>query len=136
MTKIRSESCMACPYRRDVPSGVWSATDYDKLPDYDKPTGEQPWAPFGCHATPEFYCHGWAVVHSRQPYDHEPLAFRLAGINPETDIPPEGTPLFSSGAEAAEHGKRDIEHPSDEARAVVARLMDKYERLQKNPGQD
>jgi hypothetical protein len=107
---------------------VWSATEYDKLPAYDRVTSEQPWGGFMCHATPEVYCHGWAVVHGRQPHDREPLAFRLAGIDPE-DIPAEGAPLFSSGAEAAEHGKRDIEDPSDEAIAVVERLQGKYDRL-------
>ena len=128
MTKVRSESCLCCPYRKDVPSGVWAAHEYDKLTDYDKPTGEQPWGPFMCHATPEVYCHGWAVVHGRQPHDREPIAFRFAGIDPE-EIPPEGTPLFSSGAEAAEHGKRDIDNPSEEAMAVMARLQEKYDRL-------
>jgi hypothetical protein len=128
MTKVRNESCTACPYRRDVPSGVWAAVEYDKLAEYDKPTGEQPIGVFACHATPEVICHGWAVVHSRQDYEHDLLAFRI--FPPEGDIPPEGAPLFSSGTEAAEHGKRDIEHPSEEAKAVVERLMRKYDRLQ------
>lgn len=127
MTKVRSESCQCCPYRKDVPSGVWAANEYDKLAEYDKPTGEQPVGAFACHATPEVICHGWAVVHSRQDYAHTLLAFRM--FPPEGDIPPEGAPLFSSGTEAAEHGKRDIEHPSKEALEVCARLSRKYDRL-------
>jgi Family of unknown function (DUF6283) len=126
MTKIRSESCTACPYRRDVPSGVWAAKEYDKLADYDAPIGEQPVGAFMCHATPEVFCHGWAVVQDRQSNGHV-LALRLDP--PENDIPPEGVPLFSSGTEAAEHGKRDIENPSEEAKAIAQRLMGKYERL-------
>lgn len=129
MTKVRAESCSACPYRKDVPSGVWSAAEYDKLAEYDKETGWQPPGGFSCHATPEVYCHGWAVVHGRQEDTREVLAFRIWGP-PENGIPPEGVPLFSSGAEAAEHGKRDIEHPSEEAKDVVARLMRRYDRLQ------
>jgi hypothetical protein len=39
---------------------------------------------FHCHATDEFICHGWAVVHGRQPHEREPLAFRLWGIDPST----------------------------------------------------
>lgn len=127
MTKVRQESCSACPYRRDVPSGVWAAVEYDKLAAYDKPTAEQPVGVFACHATPEVTCHGWAVVHSRQDHEHELLAFRV--FPPEGDIPPEGAPLFSSGTEAAEHGKRDVAHPSEEAIEVADRLRRKYERL-------
>jgi Family of unknown function (DUF6283) len=127
VTDIRKESCLACPYRRDVPSGVWAASDYDKLPEYDKETFNQPPGAFMCHATPEVYCHGWVVVHGRQDHAHEPLAFRFAGIDPDTVE--EHTPLFSSGTEACEHGKRDIENPSEEAMNVMRRLSDKYERL-------
>jgi hypothetical protein len=133
MTEIRKESCQACPYRRDVPSGVWAAKEYDMLAEYDKPTGEQPHAGFHCHATPEVYCHGWAVVHGRQDQEHELLALRIAaliGMYSFDDEPPqEHTPLFSSGTEAAEHGKRDIFNPSVEAQEVVARLSAKYERF-------
>jgi hypothetical protein len=27
--------CESCPYRKDVPSGVWSEGEYRKLPQYD-----------------------------------------------------------------------------------------------------
>lgn len=65
---------MACPYRKDVPSGVWDASEYDKLPAYDAPTAEQPFAPFACHATPEKLCHGWAVCHSNRGSAFELIA--------------------------------------------------------------
>ena len=29
--------CGSCPYRQDVPSGVWAASEYEKLPAYDAP---------------------------------------------------------------------------------------------------
>lgn len=41
--------CGSCPYRRDVPSGIWSEEEYDKLPQYDLPTGDQPPNVFLCH---------------------------------------------------------------------------------------
>lgn len=128
MTDIRKEPCSACPYRRDVPSGVWAAPEYDKLTDYDAETPYQPTAPFACHATPDHYCHGWAVVHTSRGREFDLLALRIAGFDGE--IPSAGVPLFASGAEASEHGKADIAAPSPEAQATARRLMRKYERLQ------
>ena len=131
MGAIRSMPCSACPYRRDVPSGVWSADDYAKLPPYDRPTLDQPVQAFPCHATSEHLCHGWAVCHSGRGHDRELLALRfvavLSGADPE--IPEATVPLFDSGTEAAEHGLRDVNHPSSEARLTMARLQGKYERL-------
>lgn len=127
MGAIRSMPCEYCPYRRDVPSGVWSHDDYDKLRGYDQPTGAQPFAVFACHATPDHLCHGWAVVHSTRGHDHELLALRLHGVN-AVDVEA-GVPLWPSGNAAADHGQADIEDPSDEAIEAVARLTRKYDRL-------
>ena len=41
--------CGSCPYRRDVPSGIWEQHEYDKLPEYDGQTWEQNPALFLCH---------------------------------------------------------------------------------------
>lgn len=41
--------CASCPYRRDVPSGVWAPEEYEKLRRYDAPTMEQPPQVFLCH---------------------------------------------------------------------------------------
>lgn len=130
MADILPRPCAACPYRKDVASGVWSADEYDKLPPYDAPTCEQPFAPFACHATPEKYCHGWAVCHSNRGHAYELISLRLAGVN---EIPPPGVPLFASGAEAAEHGKKDIAKPKRKAKATVAKLVKKYPRLRTKP---
>ena len=127
MSEIRKEPCSSCPYRRDVPSGVWAKSEYAKLVEYDAPTGEQPFAPFACHATPEHNCHGWAVVHSNRGPEYELLALRM--WPPNNGVPEAAVPLFASGQEAAEHGMADIEEPSDEAVKTVAKLMGKYERL-------
>jgi len=136
MPDIRKESCTACPYRRDVPSGVWAASEYEKLAEYDRETFDQPLAAFYCHATPEVYCHGWAVVGEKvneRDHGRDLFALRLAGLqghfNRQDPMPQEGAPLFDSHTEACEHGKRDIEHPSQEALDTVARLQGKYERL-------
>lgn len=126
MNQVRRQPCDACPYRRDVPSGVWAAHEYDKLPPYDEPTFAQPLATFGCHATPEFYCHGWAVVHTSRGNEFDLLALRFRPAN----IPPAKVPLFSSGTEAAEHGKRDIAKPKKKAKETMAKLVSKYPRLQ------
>lgn len=34
-------------------------------------------------------------------------------------------PLFDSGAEAAEHGMRDIEEPSEEASRVIEKIVNR-----------
>jgi len=54
---------------------------------------------------------------------------RIARIRGPVDIPPPAVPLFSSGTEAAVHGKADIQDPSEQTREVAGRLMRKYERL-------
>lgn len=128
--RIRSQPCEACPYRRDVASGVWAASEYDKLPPYDALTWEQPFEGFACHATPEFYCHGWAVVHTSRGHDHDLLALRVAHYEGEIPEPP--VPLFESGAEAAAHGKRQIKRPSKRARSTVQKLQARYPRLKEN----
>lgn len=130
---IRGESCSACPYRLDVPSGLWAAHEYDKLRAYDLPTPDQPFAPFACHATPDHLCHGWSVVHTSRGHEYDLLALRMLGV---TDIPPAGVPLFASGGEAADWGQRDLEHPGPEARAAVARLLRKYPRLSEGGDDD
>lgn len=39
---LRDNPCHSCPYRRDVPSGVWATEEYDKLLPYDADTASQP----------------------------------------------------------------------------------------------
>ena len=128
MNVVRSEPCSACPYRQDVPSGVWAEHEYEKLRQYDEPTGNQPFAPFACHATPEHLCNGWAVVHSNRGHEFDLLALRL--IDGIVAIPTPSTPLFASGNEAADHGQREIAHPSEGATKTVDRLLRKFPRLE------
>jgi hypothetical protein len=124
MSRVRPQPCPQCPYRCDVPSGVWAHHEYEKLRAYDAETFDQPAAAFSCHAKPELLCHGWAVVHTRRGHAHDLLALRLQAA----DIPEPAVPLFASGNEAADHGQRDIEAPSLEAREAVDTLR-RYPRI-------
>ena len=128
MSAIRSMPCTACPYRRDVPSGLWASHEYDKLRGYDKPTGEQPFESFACHATPDHLCHGWAVVHTSRGHEYDLLALRV--FHPGETIPPSGVPLFASGNDAADWGQQDVDGPSVEAVQAIDRLLTKHPRLQ------
>lgn len=124
---IRKAPCEACPYRRDVPSGVWHPEEYDKLRLYDADTALQPSGAFRCHSTPEQYCHGWAMVHGPD----ELLSLRFARMRREWDgeVPESRGDLFASGNEAADHGQADVECPSEDAIRFTMRLLGKHERL-------
>ena len=125
----RKTPCSSCPYRRDVPSGVWAAGEYEKLRGYDGDTADQARAGaagvFMCHQGAGEVCAGWAGVHGRDPGN---FALRMAALlDPEIDIRAvreyeTSVPLFASGAEAADHGEREIEHPSPEAVAVTEKV--------------
>jgi len=103
---------------------VWSKEEYDKLEQYDKETAFQPFTWFGCHAQPNFACHGWAAVHGPQEGRFALLARRMFGF----DIPRTVVPLFRSGRQAAQHGRARMANPGRAARAAVAKLM-QYRRI-------
>lgn len=126
-SRPRHSPCASCPYRQGVPSGVWDASEYDKLPQYDGETGDQPIAAFYCHQQDGSVCAGW--LGHRDPYNL--LAVRLgvsmgsldpSCFNYQTDVP-----LFASGAEAAAHGLRDIEHPGPAAEETIRKIVTKKE---------
>jgi hypothetical protein len=118
--------CGTCPYRRDVPSGVWDASEYAKLPPYDAPTALQPAGLFLCHQGDRRVCAGWAACHDTD----ELLALRLAsatgGMSPDEVVATRNyvspVPLFRSGREAANHGMANIDHPGPRARRATDRL--------------
>lgn len=118
--------CPSCPYRRDVPSGVWEASEYDKLPAYDEATAGQPPAVFFCHQRNGRLCSGWVGCHDMR----ESLGLRLAlfmdvitGEDFDAALDYEcKVELFDSGMEAAEHGRTDIERPRDGARRIIGKL--------------
>lgn len=125
--------CASCPYRKDVPSGVWDWEEYEKLRQYD----EDPTDPtraighvFLCHQPIEnrqAVCRGWVEVH----YDTIPVRMAMASgaVDPATvQEPPPGVELFESGAAAADHGQAEIETPCDDARSVMAKIEARRQR--------
>ena len=93
---IRPTPCRFCPYRRDVPSGVWANEEYLKLRAYDRDTSQQPTEAFGCHETPRLLCAGWAQVHG---WELLALRLRSAFARKPIEIPPAKVELFKSGCE-------------------------------------
>jgi len=128
--KCAAAPCASCPYRKDVPSGVWSADEYEKLPRYDGEIIDQliggATGMFNCHQQNGLLCAGWVATHdmantaavrmSREEID--PMIFDY--VSP--------VPVFASGAEAAAHGMAEIDEPSEEAERVVDQLLRKRAR--------
>ncbi len=116
--------CGSCPYRRDVPSGVWEVDEYEKLVQYDADTGAQPLGVFLCHRQDGRACAGWVATHDMD----NSLALRMAssmGIvsEPEAFINYKtSTPTFDSGTHAAEHGMKNIRSPDSDARKIIDKL--------------
>lgn len=130
--------CGSCPYRRDVPSGVWHSDEYAKLPTYDGETFDQPPGVFHCHQQDGRVCAGWVGCHDMDNNLGLRMATMTGSIDPETadailDYESE-VPLFSSGAEAAEHGMRDVETPDEKARRLIDDLTRKRAVRDRNQG--
>jgi len=132
MDKLRCAKapCKSCPYRTDVPSGVWAAHEYTKLPHYDGTIMKQlksgkATAAFMCHQNDGKLCAGWVGCHGATNL----LALRLSD-NVHTSVwrYQSPVPLFKSGKEESAHGKRDIRRPGERARNMVVRLMKKQAR--------
>jgi Family of unknown function (DUF6283) len=122
--------CGSCPYRRNVPAGVWAAEEYAKLPAYDNPTAEQPFGVFMCHQQDDRACAGWAGCHDMR----ENLALRLNSRHMTREVFTAllkyrtVAPLFNSGRAAAEHGLSGMEHPDRTARRVIDRITERREK--------
>ena len=117
--------CETCPYRRDVPSGIWDEAEYRKLPAYDNDTPGQPAGLFMCHQGNGHVCSGWAGCHDM----HHALAIRFASRDTAPEVIEEilnyrsPVPLFASGTAAAEHGLADVVAPQPEAQQAIAKLV-------------
>lgn len=119
--------CGSCPYRRDVASGLWDASEYEKLPKYDDMGDPEAWNVFQCHQQNGHACAGWVACHDMENSIGVRLAFSMdkledpqAFVEYQTDVE-----VFDSGAEAAEHGMREIDNPSPEGRRAIDRLRAK-----------
>jgi hypothetical protein len=110
---------------------VWAASEYGKLPAYDRPTSEQPIGVFLCHQTDRDssqsrVCAGWAGCHDGAHL----LALRFAAIT--GSMTPEAVdatvdyvspvPLFRSGADAARHGLAQIRRPGTRAVTTMGKI--------------
>lgn len=124
---VADAPCKSCPYRRDVPSGVWDADEYAKLSGYDGDITAQLQAGavglFLCHQQDGNLCAGWLACHGGGSL----LAMRLHGgtVAPEAWRYATRIPVFESGAQAAAHGIADVPHPGARAKTVIARLVRK-----------
>src|SRR6188768_1946802 len=106
MLKAPKIPCGSCPYRKDVPPGIWDASEYAKLPSYDGDIPDQLMnggVPlFMCHQNDGRLCGGWLACHGAGNL----LAMRMHGRDADPavwDYDP-GVEVFASGAEAAKHG--------------------------------
>jgi hypothetical protein len=124
--------CGSCPYRRDVPSGLWHEDEYAKLPRYDNDTAAQPPQVFLCHQQDGRMCAGWVGCHDMSHSLGLRFAAMTGDVTPETvdavldyECP---VPLFESGAAAAAHGRADVANPGEAARRQIDRLERKLSR--------
>lgn len=118
--------CASCPYRKDAPSGLWATHEYEKLPAYDGHMWEQfekqAFGTFLCHQRDGHLCAGWVAGHG----PHKLLALRLdTAVDPKVFDYATDVPVFSSGAEAAKHGLRDMDNPDDRAFRLMDKLVEK-----------
>ena len=123
--------CGSCPYRRDVPSGIWAASEYEKLPRFDEDMAYQPPGVFACHqhesgSDQTRLCAGWVGCHGGDNL----LGVRLGRAFGMTEEAVAATvsysttvPLFGSGAEAAEHGMRDVAQPGAAAERAIGKIV-------------
>lgn len=130
MTKPPKKSpCGSCPYRRDVPSGVWHESEYEKLPLYDKPLLSQPPGVFECHQQDGHLCSGWVGTHDMM--NNLALKINYQGGHMTDDDLIEvldyttTVPLFDSGQEACEHGMAKYEAPDERATRIQNKLLKK-----------
>lgn len=136
--KARKTPCASCPYRQDVPSGVWHESEYEKLEKYDGDIGDQmqhfpeSCHAFSCHQGDGQLCSGW--LGHRDPT--ELIAVRLGvssgNLDPSVIDYTTDVPLFASGEEAAEHGRREIDAPSPKAQRTIEKVT-KVRAIRGNP---
>lgn len=121
----RDTPCPSCPYRQSCPSGVWDSSEYLKLVEYDKETGEQPVSVFMCHDARDdkTLCRGWLDTHEKFHLLSLRLAVGFQKVDKSIfDLPTSGVPVFESGRRAALHGMQEINTPSAKAIRVIEKL--------------
>lgn len=128
MTKkltVAKRPCGSCPYRRDVPSGVWAAHEYDKLLMYDGEIFEQVlqggMGRFDCHQRDGHLCAGWVACHGAE--NLVALRLQAAKVDPKVWDYKTDVPVWGSGAEAKAHGMAHYEEPPEEASKLQQKLL-------------
>lgn len=119
LPKPPKRPCGSCPYRKDVPSGVWHPDEYQKLSQYDGQTWEQLPNLFMCHQRDGCLCGGWLQTHGTDDL----LALRLHEVDESAYGYQSDVPTFASGNEAALHGMKEIRNPGPEALAMQGKLL-------------
>jgi len=121
---VAPRPCITCPYAKATPAGVWDASEYEKLREYDD-DWNPPIAMFHCHqenatGTPTA-CKGFLAVHP------DAVAVRLGqavgSVTPDQVAEPCPVEVYASGTEACEAGLVGIADPSPEALAAMAKLI-------------
>ena len=134
---VPDQACASCPYRRDTPSGIWQAEEYEKLRAFDQEVTqlEDPLSVFLCHQSEvtgrETICRGWLSVH------RDSIAVRVLKIKGAVrcdQVPREAEPLYyATGTEACEAGLAGVEQPSREARHKTETLERQRANLRERP---
>lgn len=122
--------CASCPYRKDVPSGIWAAEEYQKLPAYDRQTREQPPSLFMCHQQNNSLCTGWLQSHANREHAYDLLSLRLARNLDTAEVSRVAlmeplVKLFKTGREAMRHGLKALRNPGKKAKQVMAAITRK-----------
>jgi hypothetical protein len=118
----RPTPCSSCPYRCGVPSGIWEASEYEKLERYDAPLPEQPIAVFLCHHSDGHACAGWLGHTDPSQLLAVRLGIARGDVDPDCLAYTTSVPLFPSGAAAAAHGLAEIAGPGERAVAAIDKL--------------
>lgn len=124
--------CTTCPYRVDVPSGIWAKEEYEKLVAYDRPTFEQPPNLFMCHQSNNSLCTGWVQSHANREHAFDLLALRMIDRR-KVDVDQvskvaQSEPmvkLFLTGSGARRHGLKQLAKPGPKAKSAMKRITKK-----------
>lgn len=126
-SKARKSPCASCPYRCGVPSGIWDAEEYEKLPEYDNEMPEQPLGSFKCHQGDKDgdVCAGWLGYKDPNDLLAVRLGIAMGHLDPSCMDYTTSVPLFATGAEAAEHGMAEVDGPGREALKAIDKIRRK-----------
>ncbi|WP_300265732.1 DUF6283 family protein [Microbacterium sp.] len=119
----RKSPCATCPFRVNVPSGIWDATEYERLAAYDEETYAQPTAAFMCHSGPSAVCAGWLGFGDPADLLAVRLGITLGTLEATCATYETPVPLHPSGRAAAEHGMADIAAPSTKALNAIRKIV-------------